>query len=136
MARRRRKDIEDAPIDGDFTRDVVLNRDPGKKYGLILPGEDMAKWVAHGAVRTERLEDGSGARPVYDEGGDGGYVIGGQLVLMEMPAERHEAMQRGSERKFAQQYRGHREGLQQTKSGPLGSVGPDPHTPNTFRATA
>ena len=133
---RKRNDIDDAPVDGDYTRDVVLNKDEAKAYAYVLPGDDMAKYLANGAVRVERTEDGSGARPAYDEGGDGGYTINGQLVLMEMPRERQEAMQARAENKFRQQYVGHRESLQQTRRNSLGSLGPDPSTPNTYRATA
>jgi hypothetical protein len=137
MARRKRKDPDASVFDGaDVTRDVVIGKEPGKAYAFVLPGDDMAKYISAGAVRTERRE--GGARPAIDDGSstDSGYAVNGQLILMELPEERAEAMQRGSERKFAKQYQGNRESLMATRANSLGSLGPDPSVPMSFRATA
>ena len=58
---RKRNDPDDAPIDGDYTRDVVLNKDPDKDYAFVSV-EDLPVMRGRGYVRTERSEDGDGAR--------------------------------------------------------------------------
>lgn len=133
MARRKRIDPSDAPIDGDFTRDVILNRDPDKTYAFVSV-DDLPVMRGRGFVRTERTEDGTGARPAWDVGeGDGGYMIGGQLYQMEAPTARATAAQKRSERAFADQMAGQMESLQTRKSSRYGSVGPDPANPMSFQ---
>ncbi len=133
MARRKRKDPDDAPIDGDYTKDVVLNKDPDKAYALVSI-DDLPVMRGRGYVRTERSDDPNATRPAYDVGdGDGGYQVGGQLMLMEAPKERAEAIQRRSERAFAQQMTGLRDELTATHQhgpgGKYGSLGPQPGKP-------
>jgi hypothetical protein len=97
--RRRRHDPVDVPILGDYTKDQVLNKDPSRAYALVST-DDMAVMVGRGFTRTKRVEDGSGARPAFDLGGDGDYTVNGQLVLMDAPIELAEAHQRASEKRF------------------------------------
>lgn len=107
MARRKRKDPDEAPIDGDYRQDHVLNKDPSKAYALVHQ-DDMPKMAGRGYRRTVRPAEASeretSARPAYDFNTEGDYVVGGQLVLMEAPKERAEAIQRSSERNFAAQF--------------------------------
>lgn len=134
---RKRKDPADAPVDGDYRRDTVLNKDPGKRYALASV-DDIPVMRGRGFVRTERTEDGSGAIPAYDSGqGDGGYQVGGQLTLMEAPEERAVAVQKRGEREFAQSMQGLRAGLAETKhygpGGRYGSLGPQPGQAPQYR---
>ncbi len=114
MARRKRKDPDDAPIDGDYTKDVVLNKDPDKAYALVSI-DDLPVMRGRGYLRTERSDDPNATRPAYDVGdGDGGYQVGG-------------------ERAFAQQMTGLRDELTATHQhgpgGKYGSLGPQPGKP-------
>jgi hypothetical protein len=120
MARRKRKDPDQAPIDGDYTRDVVLNKSADKAYALVHQ-DDMAVMSGRGYRRTARTEDGTGARPAYDQGGDGDMVVGGQLVLMEAPVERAEAVQKRSEKQFGERATGLRESIEQYVAANPGS---------------
>lgn len=90
-----RFDPDDAPIDGDYQMDQVINKDPSKTYALVC-AEDMPRMKGRGYVPTERTE--GGARPVFGEiGGDGHHVVNGQLTLMEIPKARAERIQREAE---------------------------------------
>lgn len=130
---RRRKDPSDAPISGDYTRDVILDRDPSKTYALVSV-DDLPVMRGRGFVRTERTADGTGARPAWDVGeGDGGYLVGGQLLQMECDKGRAEAVQKRSEAQFANQMQGLHESLRSRKSSKYGSVGPDPANPMSFK---
>lgn len=93
-----RHDPDDAPIDGDYGFDQVLNKDPSKTYALVH-ADDMPRMKGRGYVPTIRTE--GGARPVFDSGGDGGYVVNGQLTLMELPKERADRIQAEAERRGA-----------------------------------
>jgi len=132
MARRKRKDADDSPIDADYARDVVLNKDPDKRYAFVSV-EDLPTMRGRGFVKTERREDGTGPRPAWDvgEATESGFMVGGQLMLMETPEERAVAIQKHAERQFAQQMRGLRDGLAETKANRWGSVGPSPGTMRT-----
>lgn len=103
MPRRKRKDPDDAPIDGDYTMDVVLNKDPNKAYALVHQ-DDMPKMVGRGYRRTLRADDS--ARPAYDATTEGDFIVGGQLVLMENDKDRADAIQRRSEREFSARMKG------------------------------
>lgn len=84
---RKRHDPVDAPIDGDYTYDIVHSKDPDKDYVWTSP-EDMPRIKARGGVRTER---GGAVTPAWDMGSDSdaGFSIG-NLTLMEIPKERNE----------------------------------------------
>lgn len=102
MPRRKRIDPVDAPIDGDYTKDVVFGKDKSKHYAWIHP-DDLPAARARGMVKTERLADGPrGAADVYDEGD----IRVGDLVLMEQPKERYEARQKAEQREFARRMGG------------------------------
>lgn len=86
---RKRIDPVDAPIDGDYTKDVVVGKDPSKHYAWIHP-EDLGTARGRGMVKTERQADGpKGFADIYTEGD----IRVGDLVLMEMPKERHDAIE-------------------------------------------
>lgn len=73
---RRRKDPSEAPIDGDYTPDIVINKTAGYTYKW-LSADDIARFKANGYVREERGPDS--ARPAYDvgaESGDPDYKFG------------------------------------------------------------
>lgn len=126
MARgRKRKDPVESPVDGDYRQDVVLDKDPAKRYCFVST-EDLPIMRGRGFVKTERSE--GGARPAWDvgEGVETGYQIGGQLMLMEAPEERAIAVQKRGEREFAQSMQGLRAGLNETTETRYGSVGPQP----------
>ncbi len=130
---RKRKDPVDAPINGDYTMDVILDRDPDKDYALVSV-EDLPVMKGRGFVRTERTSDGTGARPAFDAGsGDGGYLVGGQLMQMEAPKGTAARIQARSENQFAQQTAALHEGLNTRKGNRYGSVGPDPSHPMSFQ---
>lgn len=92
-APRKRHDPDDAPVDGFYRYDSVVNKEPGKRY-YLLDDDDAIVKVAMGARMVERRP--GGAKPLYDRGSDAdsGYRIRG-LTLYEMPealAKRHDAM--------------------------------------------
>lgn len=82
-APRVRHDPDDAPVDGVYRNDKVINKDPGKRY-YLLNEEDALIKQAQGARLTERRE--GGARPFFDRGSDAdsGYRVR-DLRLFEMP---------------------------------------------------
>ncbi len=85
MPRRRRKDPDTAPIDGDFSLDQVFNKQKGTTYKWLSP-DDIPKFKARGFVREERGPEA--AHPAYDFGseGDAGYQVG-SLTLYKAPDE-------------------------------------------------
>lgn len=93
-----RFDPDDAPIDGDYQMDQVINKDPAKTYALVC-AEDMPRMKGRGYVQTERTE--GGARPLFEGGGEGAYSVNGQLTLMEIPKARAERIQREAEKRGA-----------------------------------
>lgn len=81
---RRRKDPVMAPIDGDRSRDRVLNKAPGFTYKW-LSADDIPEFKSMGYVREERSTDA--ARPVFDVGAEtneAGYRTG-SLTLFKAP---------------------------------------------------
>jgi hypothetical protein len=102
MPRRKRIDPVDAPIDGDYRLDHVDGKDPSKHYAYIHP-DDLGTARSRGMVKTERVEGGpSSPGDIHTEGD----IRVGDLVLMEMPKERHDAIQRRSERAHAERQAG------------------------------
>jgi len=102
MAKRtkRRHDTDDAPIDGDYTVDVILNKDPAKHY-MLANDEDAERFRGFGAVFTERREDGP--RPAFDLGADEGSRIRVRgLWLMEMPTEVRNRITSGEQRRASE----------------------------------
>lgn len=89
---RRRKDPEDAPIDGDKAFDRVINKQKGFTYAW-LSGEDIPRYKAMGYTREDRGPDS--ARPAFDYGvdGDAGYTVG-SLALYKAPTELAQRMER------------------------------------------
>ena len=82
-APRRRHDPDDAPVDGDYRNDRVLNKRPGYRYYLLDEDDAVIKY-AQGATKVERSKDGP--RPMFARGSDAdsGYTVRG-LTLFEMP---------------------------------------------------
>jgi hypothetical protein len=85
MPRRKRHDPSDAPIDGDYALDQVVNKQKGLTYKL-LSDEDIPRFKAMGFSRVERSPDS--ARPLFDLGSesDPGYKVG-SLTLYAAPDE-------------------------------------------------
>lgn len=84
MPRGKRKDPAEAPIDGDYTDDVVLNKQKGFTYKL-LSSEDIPRFKQQGFTREDRGPDA--AHPVYDAGAETGtadYQVKG-LTLYKAP---------------------------------------------------
>ena len=83
MARRKRNDPDAAPIDGDYTLDQVLNKDPAFTYALVDP-DDMAKYQSMGYVAEDRSS--IAAHPAWDQGtaDTAGYKVR-NLTLMKIP---------------------------------------------------
>lgn len=122
MPRRKRKDPIDTPINGDYSKDIVLNKREDRAYALVAQ-EDIPVMIGRGYTRTTRpdKDDGTSTRPAFDMGGDGDYSVGGQLVLMETPVERAEAIQRDAEKRFAVRSRGLRDQINQHVAANPGS---------------
>lgn len=105
MARRRRKDPDEAPIDGDPTFDTLINRDPSKAYRMVSV-DDMPRMVNRGFTRTIAQEGGVKV-PYGIQSADGSeIVVNGQLVVMEAPKEVADAVQRKGEQEFARRTKG------------------------------
>lgn len=101
---RPRKDVSEAPaynapIDGDWDKDIVLGKDPSKSYAWVHP-DDLGKMRTRGMVQTGRE---TGIRSPHDHKTEGEISIG-DLVLMEEPIERQVARQKAGERRFAQNF--------------------------------
>jgi hypothetical protein len=99
---RRRKDQAETgyPIDGDWNKDVVFNKDESKSYAWVDP-LDLGTMRNRGAVQTERTPDGP--RSPHDYGTEGAITQGG-LTLMEMPIERKEAIEARDRREFTRRF--------------------------------
>lgn len=82
---RKRKDPIDAPIDGDYAQDRIVNKQAGWKY-LLLSEEDVPRYKAMGATLEERGPDS--ARPEFASGTEegSGYKVG-NLTLYKIPEE-------------------------------------------------
>jgi hypothetical protein len=108
MARRKRNDPSDAPIDGDLRRDQVLNANTPRNRDwqpLLLTDEDYAlSWRQWGAVKEERGPDSM--RPAIEMGAadETGYKVGG-LTLYKVPKKvarkRQEAAQNESQQRMS-----------------------------------
>ena len=92
---RKRKDFGDAPVDGDYSRDQVINKRPGCRYVWALD-EDIPELRARGFKRVDRAADAPA--PKFDEFGDEGgpdYRVGkNRLVLMEASEDRVSAREK------------------------------------------
>lgn len=90
---RKRKDPSDAPIDGDYSPDQVLNKQKGYTYKW-LSADDIPKFKPIGFVREERGPDS--AHPAYDQNesnGDADYRFG-SLTLYKAPDDRANRLDR------------------------------------------
>lgn len=100
MPRKRRNDSAEAPIDGDYRFDVLVDEGGNivderrlakmpMRYAFLHP-EDVPRKKIDGYRKVTRVETG-GVRPLYDAGdpADAGYKLG-QLELYEIPRERKE----------------------------------------------
>lgn len=83
---KKRKDPDDAPIDGDYRQDLILDKEAGKRYALLDEKEDAAKFTHRGYRRVEP-RDGA-PRPVWQDPLQSGshYSVKG-LVLYEADEE-------------------------------------------------
>src|SRR5678816_3208622 len=84
-----RKDPDDAPVNGDYERDVVFNKEEGKRYAWLSNNgqdADVPRFQHKGYVKTERRE--GGPRPAWDIGSpeESGFSVGG-LTLYECDEE-------------------------------------------------
>lgn len=61
-----RKDPADAPIDGHYRRDKLLNTKPGMRYAILDEKEDAAEFRGRGYRRSTREE--GGVVPLWDSG--------------------------------------------------------------------
>lgn len=86
---RKRKDPDDAPVDGHYKRDKLLNPETGMRYALLDEKEDGAEFRHRGYRRVERTADESTVRPLWDTGDptDSHYSVKG-LVLYACEEER------------------------------------------------
>lgn len=90
---KRRHDPPPAPIDGDYSLDQVVNKQPGFDYGLISVRQ-RGRYQARGWI-PERWSTGC-ARGKWDYGQhkDGDEVtVDGALTLMKIPSDRRAAME-------------------------------------------
>lgn len=99
---RRRKDPGEAPVDGDFAQDVVLNKQKGFTYKW-LSAEDIPRFKANGYTREERGPDS--ARPAWDnhsEDGSADFKVG-SLTLYKAPDAIAQRLDNIAQRKADQQ---------------------------------
>lgn len=92
---KKRHDPADAPINGDYSQDVILNKEPGKRYAWLSP-DDVPRFRHRGYVKSERKPDGP--RPAWDMGTDSDpdFVVGGltQYEVEEERIQRYDARDR------------------------------------------
>lgn len=114
---RRRKDPGDAPIDADYSLDVVLNKEKGYRLAYVSP-EDMPKMRARGYRRVERDTDPE--RPAYDiDVNEQEFRVGAnRLLLMKIPEERAKQIEAGPLRLAASRVAGIK--LEAAKAGSPG----------------
>lgn len=91
---KKRHDPVAAPVDGNYEKDVVLNKEPGKRYAWLTTkgiDSDASRFRHRGYVKTEPRE--GGPKPAWDndEGIDGSFTVGG-LTLFEANEDRAVAM--------------------------------------------
>jgi len=85
MSRVRHDPKVSAPIDGDYNRLAILNKDPTLHY-VYADDEDAAMLKFEGYGVVSRREGGE--KPTYDTGGPEGEAIRVKnLVLMAAPVE-------------------------------------------------
>lgn len=98
MARRKRNDPGDAPIDGDLRRDKTVNQEKGYRY-LLLNDRDATIWGEWGAEKTQRRE--GGPRPAFADASSeasGGYTVGGgALTHYRIPEARYLARHKAAQ---------------------------------------
>ncbi len=101
---RKRKNFAEAPIDGDYTRDQVVNKRPGCRYVWALD-EDIPELRSRGFARVERSADGPAPRfDEFSDTGEAAYFTGkNRLVLMEAPEDRVAAREQRERSLFNQQ---------------------------------
>lgn len=89
----------DQPIDGDWAKDVVLNKDPSRSYAWVDP-QDFGVMRGRGMQTTDRS---TGVRSPSELSDEGPITVGG-LTLMDEPAENAEKRARRNEREFARRF--------------------------------
>lgn len=82
---KKRHDPEAAPVNGDYSQDVVLNMPAGRRPAW-LSNDDVPRFRHRGYTKTERVE--GGPMPAWDMGkpGDDGFTVGG-LTLYDVAEE-------------------------------------------------
>lgn len=92
---KKRHDPEAAPVNGDYSQDVILNKEAGKRYAW-LSNDDVPRFRHRGYVKSERRPDGP--VPAWDMGkpGDDGFTVGGLTAyeVAEETIERFDARDR------------------------------------------
>lgn len=88
---RKRKDPGEAPIDGDYTPDIVLNKQSGYTYKW-LSADDIPRFKQRGYTVEKRADDS--ARPAFDSGAETNEpdFKFGQLTLYKAPTAVAERM--------------------------------------------
>jgi hypothetical protein len=82
---KKRHDPEATPINADYSQDVVLNKEAGKRYAW-LSNDDVPRFRHRGYAKAERTPEGP--TPAWDMGkeGDDGFTVGG-LTLYDVPED-------------------------------------------------
>lgn len=92
---KKRHDPEPAPVNGDYSQDVILNKEAGKRYAW-LSNDDVPRFRHRGYTKTERRPDGP--VPAWDMGSetDAGFTVGGLTAyeVSEETVQRFEARDR------------------------------------------
>lgn len=84
--RKKRHDPVDAPVDGNYGCDVVLNKEKGYQYALVSE-DDMPTMLGRGATVCKR--DSEQAKPFFDvrkDSGEADFRVKG-LTLMKISDE-------------------------------------------------
>jgi hypothetical protein len=88
---RKRKDPGEAPVDGDYALDQVLDKQKGFDYALVHL-DDLPRMKSRGYVDVERGGEDP-AHPAFDIGSDRLYEVGANgLRLMKVRSERYKAI--------------------------------------------
>jgi hypothetical protein len=92
---KKRHDPEAAPVNGDYSQDVILNKEAGKRYAW-LSNDDVPRFRHRGYVKSERTPNGP--RPAWDMGTDTDpdFTVGGLTAyeVQEETIERFDARDR------------------------------------------
>ncbi len=89
---KRRHDPPPAPVDGDYSLDQVVNKQPGFDYGLISHRQ-RGRYQARGWMPERWGADCAHSKWDYGQHKDGDEVtVDNALVLMKIPTERRQAM--------------------------------------------